>query len=194
MANPKINVCLAANNLNKDVINTHTRPVYTKIQTRLQFKWSYFSHRPEAVLFINVIFVDMGYWRVWAAILVVFRRFENRTLHYARLRFLSSREHFFPHCFGTFSISSFPNNLKIISTWIPGKWRTLVLGSRNASLALNFPTLCQDNTKRNTETDTTAARDRTTYMCHRKPRTGHIPEWKTQKMSRKIYEFFFFVC
>ena len=37
VANPKINVCLAANNLNIDVINMHTRPAYTKIQSRVQF-------------------------------------------------------------------------------------------------------------------------------------------------------------
>ena len=37
-----------------------------------------------------------------------------------------------------------------------------------------------------------AVRGREIYMCHRKPRTGHIPDWKTnepQRMSRYIYDF-----
>ena len=49
--------------------------------------------------------------------------------------------------------------------------------------------------------NTTAASSRKTYMCHPKPKTGQIPDWKTnvpQIMSRNIYDwgFFspFFVC
>ena len=54
--------------------------------------------------FIVVASAAMDYW---AAILAVCRRFGNRRFHYARLRFVSPQEHLFPHCFGTFAISSF---------------------------------------------------------------------------------------
>ena len=54
------------------------------------------------------------------------------------------KEHLFPHCFGTVSISSFlfhfvlsESNQKTIPTWPPEKWRTFVLCSRSTSLALN---------------------------------------------------------
>ena len=59
-------------------------------------------------------------------------------IFHAGLIFASWQEHLFPHCFGTFSISSFlfhfvlsENNLKITSTWLPEKWWMLVLCSRN---------------------------------------------------------------
>ena len=81
-----------------------------------------FSHKSRAMLFIDVIFVAMGYWNVQAAILAVCRRFGNRRLLYASLRFVSWQELLSPYSFGTFSISFFSlqfviseNNPKIIS-------------------------------------------------------------------------------
>ena len=60
------------------------------------------------------------------AILAVCRRFGNRRLHHACLRFVSQQEHLFPHCFGNFYFVLSENNLKIISTWLPEKWQMLI--------------------------------------------------------------------
>ena len=97
----------------------------------------------------------------------------KQKLHYAGLRFVSLQEHLFPHCLGTFSISSFPlhfllseNNLKIISTWLPEKWQMLVFCSTNTNLALNCRRIqCWDYTKLNTETNTTTVRGHKPYTC-----------------------------
>ena len=70
---------------------------------------------------------------------------EDSTIVYAGLRFVSRREHLFPQCFGTFSISSFPfsffseNNLKIVSTWLPEKWQILVLYSEKYKPHFELP-------------------------------------------------------
>ena len=57
--------------------------------------------------------------------------------------------------------------VKIISTWLPRKWQTLVLCSRNTSLAFNCQRIeCQDCTKCNKETDTSAERGCTTDTVH----------------------------
>ena len=114
----------------------------------------------------------MGYSKVQAAIPVC-RWFGNRRLHYARLWFVSRQEHLFPHCFGTFSISSFlsdfvlsENNLKTILTRLPEKWWMLILCNRNTSPALNCQRIqCQDYTKHNTETDTMALKGCKNYTC-----------------------------
>ena len=66
-----------------------------------------FNYRPGSALFIDLIFATTGYWKAQAAILVVCRRSGNRRLHYVRLRFVSPQEQLFPHCFDSFSISSF---------------------------------------------------------------------------------------
>ena len=66
----------------------------------------------------------------------------------------------------------------------------------NTSLALNFlRILGWDYTMYNTETNSTAATgcecERDLYTCHWKTRTGHILDWKTNKlqnMSRNIYD------
>ena len=63
-----------------------------RVQSNFSRVFSVFSHRPGR----------------GAAILAVCRRFGNRRLHYARFRFVSRQEHLFPHCFGTFSVNSFP--------------------------------------------------------------------------------------
>ena len=98
----------------------------------------------------------------------------NKRLHYGELRFVFQQEHLFPHCFGTFSISSFPFHFvlsekkkkKKSSTWPPQKLQTLILCSGNTSLALNCPKIqCRDYAKHNTETDTTAVRGHKTYIC-----------------------------
>ena len=64
--------------------------------------FSLFRQSPGAVLFIDVIFGTMGYWKVWVAILAVCWRFGNKRLHYARLRFVSRQGTLFPsllwHC------------------------------------------------------------------------------------------------
>ena len=54
---------------------------------------------------------------------------------------------------------------------------------------------CQDYTKCNTETNTMAARGHKTYMCHRKPKTGHILDWKANEphMSWNIYDHIYFL-
>ena len=86
--------------------------------------------------------------------------------------------------------------MKIISTWLPKKRQTLIPCSRNVSLTLNCLRIqCQDYTKCNTETNTMAARGHKTYTCHRKPKTGHIPDWKTNEphMSRNIYDRIYFL-
>ena len=98
---------------------------------------------------------------------------ETQPPHYAGLRIVPWQEHLFLHCFGTFSISSVlfyfvlrENNLKIILTVLPEKWHMLVLSSRNTSLALNGPRIqSRADTKRNTETNTTAARGCRMYTC-----------------------------
>ena len=150
------------------------------------------------MLLINVISVAMGHWRVWATMLILFRRFENGTLHYARLRFLSSWELFSPsllwHFLHQFFSVSFCSCqiIKLISTWLPEKWRTRVLGSRNASLTLNFSIQCQDNTKRNTETDTTAARDRTTYTyATENPELGVFQKGKHERCPETLTSLIF---
>ena len=136
--------------------------------------------------------------------LTLFRRFENRTLHYAKLRFLSSWELFFPLTALALSpsvlfhfILFLSNNLKLISTWLPEKWRTRVLGSRNASLTLNFPIQCQDNTKCNTESDTTAARDCKTYTyATENPELGIFQNGKHERCPETLTSFLsdFFFC
>ena len=126
------------------------------------------------------------------AIRAACKRPGNKKLHYAGLRFLSRQEHLFPHCFGTFSVSSFPfhfvfneNNLKIISTRLPEKWQMLILCSRNTNLALNCLRIqCRDYTERT----------QGLHMCHHKPRTGHIPDCKTnelQNISRNTNDYYF---
>ena len=117
----------------------------------------------------------------------------KQKFHYAGLRFVSLQEHLFPHCVGTFSISSFPfhfllseNNLKIISTWLPEKWQMLVLCSRNTSLALNCQRIqCWDYTKLNTETNTTAVRGHKTYTCATENAELGI-FWTGEQTNRKI--------
>ena len=91
-----------------------------RILRKIRF-FSVFSHRPGAILFNDVVFAAMGYWKVPAPILVACRWFG---LGCAGLRFVSRQEHLFPHCFGTFSISSLfyfvlsENNQRIISPWL----------------------------------------------------------------------------
>ena len=147
------------------------RPVYTQIQIRVHFKeivvfleqlrvFSAFSHRPRAVLSINVVFATLPCWKAHMTILVICKRFGNRRLHYAGLRFIPWQEHLFSNCLGVFSIISFlfyfvlsENNLKIISTRLPQKWQMLILCSENTSLTLNCQGIqCRDYTKHNIET------------------------------------------
>ena len=75
--------------------------------------------------------------------------------------------HFLHQLFSiSFYLFSLKNNLKIISTWLPEKWRTLVFCSENTSLALICPRIqCRDYIKRNTESDATAGRGCKTYTC-----------------------------
>ena len=77
-------------------------------------------------------------------------------------------------------------NLKIASKQLPEKWQTLVLCSGNTSLTLNCPRIqCQDHTKCNTETDTTAVRGCETYKCAPENpeqgmlQTGKLTNYKT---------------
>ena len=105
---------------------------------------------------------------------------------------------FSPHSIGSFPFILFlSNNLKLISTWLPEKWRTRVLGSRNASLTLNFPIQCQDNTKCNTESDTTAARDCKTYTyATENPELGIFQNGKHERCPETLTSFlsdFFFL-
>ena len=170
-----------------------SRPVYTHIQIKVHVTLTVFFNN-----FFNSIFrkvrvflflaTDQGQRVVTPA---VCRRFGNRRLHHACLRFVSQQEHLFPHCFGNFSISFLfyfvlsENNLKIISTCLPEKWQMLILCSRITSLALNCLRTEWYYTKHNTETNTTAARGHEIHMCHRKPRAGHILDWKKRKTRRK---------
>ena len=110
--------------------------------------FSVFSHRPGAVLFTDVIFATMGYWKFPAAILVIGRRSGKR-----RLRCLSWQEHLFPHCFGTFSISSFPfhfvlseNNPTIILTWLLEKMVNAHICSASLWTASEFSAETTQNT------------------------------------------------
>ena len=59
---------------------------------------------------MDVVFAATGYLEVQPATLAVCRRFGNRRLHQAGLRFVSQQEHLFRHYFGTLSISSFPRH------------------------------------------------------------------------------------
>ena len=81
------------------------------------------------------------------------------------------------------------NNLKLISTWLPEKWRIRVLGSRNASLILNFPIQCEHKTQyRNTPT---AARDRTTYTyATENPELGIFQNRKHERCPETLTSFF----
>ena len=92
--------------------------------------------------------------------------------------------HFLQNSFPFYFVLS-ENNLKIISTWLPEKWQMLILCSRITSLALNCLRTEWYYTKHNTETNTTAARGHEIHMCHRKPRAGHILDWKKRKTRRK---------
>ena len=108
------------------------------------------------------------------AILAVCRRFKNRRLHSAGLRLVCQQEHLFPHCFGTFSISSFPprfilktlqseNNFNMASR----KWRILILCCENTSLSL---------TAREFSTETTqSAIQKPTLRQREVARFTHVP-------------------
>ena len=136
----------------------------------------------------------MGYWKVWAAVLVLCRWFRNRRLHYAGLRFVSQQEHLFLHNFGTFSISSFlfhfllsENNLTTISTQLPESWWMLVLCSGNPTLILNFLRIkCQDYIKHNTKADTMTHAPLKTQNCS----YFRLENKPAQNRSRNIYIFF----
>ena len=87
------------------------------------------------------------------------------------------------------------NNLKLISTWLPEKWRTRVLGSRNASLILNFPIQCEHKTQY--RTTPTAARDRRTYTyATENPELGIFQNRKHERCPETLMSFSvrFFVC
>ena len=182
---------------------TISRPVYSQIADKSTLKencrilrniwfFSVFSHRPGAMLFIDVLFAAMGYWKVPAAILVACRWFGNGRLHCAGLRFVFWQEHSFPHCFGTFSVSSSlfyfvlsennQNNFTVASE----KWWMLVLCSGNISLALNCLRIqCRDYTKHNTQTEPMAVRGCGTYTCAiENPEMGMFQTGKQTK--RKI--------
>ena len=159
--------------------------------------FSVFSHRTWAVLFIDVIFAAVGYWKVGPAILVVCWKFVR--LHYARLRFVSPQEHLYPHCFGTVSISSAPfhfflseNHLKTILTRFPQKLQTLVLCSGNTSLTFKWLGIQYwDYTKRNTKTDSGSERLRLTQVLLKTQNRAYSgQENKLQNGSRNIYDHF----
>ena len=88
----------------------------------------------------------------------------------------------------------FLSNNQINFNVLPEKWRTRVLGSRNASLTLNFPIQCQDDTKCNTETDTTAARDRTTHTYGTENPLGVFQKGKHERCPETLTSLIFFVC
>ena len=101
----------------------HNWSSFRKLRVFLKLRvFSVFCQRPEAVLFINVVFAATGYWKVWAAILVVCRRSGNRTsLCWAQICILTGTLvpsllwHFLIlYCFTLFSV-------KIISTLLPEK-------------------------------------------------------------------------
>ena len=90
------------------------------------------------------------------------------------------------HFFSVSFCSQEKKNLKIASKQLPEKWQTLVLCSGNTSLTLNCPRIqCQDYTKCNTETDTTAVRGCETYKCAPENpeqgmlQTGKLTNYKT---------------
>ena len=144
----------------------------------------------------------MGYWKVWVAILVVCRCCANRRLNYAGLRFVSQQEHLFPHCFGTFPISSFPfhfvlseNNQKIISTQASRKMvnaRTLQQKYK-PSIELpenSLPRLHKAQYRNQRRTSETLW---DLYTHHWKLTTGHILDWKTNLPAKAHSEIFMII-
>ena len=171
-------------------ILSYPPPVYTQIQIRI--------HLNLFLVFWEklVYFHRLG---TGAAMLAACRRSGNRRFHYARLRLVSGQEDLFPHRFGAFSISSLPfhfvlweNNLKIMSTRPPAKWPKLLLRSGNMSLSFELPENSVPRLhKAQSETDSERTWD--LHMCHRKPRTGQIPDRKTNcKTCLEIFIILFF--
>ena len=155
---------------------------------------SVFSHRPRKELCFDV----MGYWKVWAAILVACRRFRKRRFHHPRLRFVSRQEQLFLQSFGTLSISSFPfhfvpseNNFNTSSRKMANAC-TLQWKNRPCfDLPKNSVPRLDKAQYRNWHYG--SARSWDLHMCHGKPRTGHILDWTTnepQNMPRNIYDCF----
>ena len=153
--------------------------------------FSVFSHRPGAMLFTDVIFATMDYWKFPAAILVIGRRSGNR-----RLRFLSWQEHLFPHCFGTFFISSFPfhfvlseNNLTIILTWLLEKMVNAHICSASLWTASEFSAEITQRTIQKL----TLRQLEVTRLTHMPPKTqkwaySGLENKQTANMARNIYD------
>ena len=118
-------------------------------------------------------FCSYGLLKSPSSMLAWCRRSGTRKLHYARLWFVSQQEHLFPHCFGTFSISSFC--LILFSVKIIGKqFKQGFHKEENSSYfaaeiqALLWDCLrihCQDYMKCSTETSTSAVTDLEAYLC-----------------------------
>ena len=187
----------------------HTRPAYTKIQSRVfvfSFFRSYFSQRPGAVLFAfyQCHFCRHGPLKSLSNNANTIQKIWKQNSPLCHTQIFIFMGTLFPLTALALSpsvlfrfILFLSNNLKLISTWLPEKWWTRVLGSRNASLTLHFPIQCQDNTKRNTETDTTAARDRKTYTyATENPELGIFQNRKHERCPETLTIFLsdFFFC
>ena len=153
--------------------STHTRThARTHACTHARTHTHTHTHTHTQALFLEKLeyFRFLATDQTEAAILAVCRS-GNRRLRHARLRFVSQQEHLYPHCFGTFSISSFQfhfvlseNHLKIISTQHSEKMTNACICSGNTSLDLNYHRIqCPGYTMHNTETNIMTARGRETY-------------------------------
>ena len=155
----------------------------------LNLFWSYFLKRLWLCLKKVFIVVASAAMDDWAAILAVCRRFGNRRFHYARLRFVSPQEHLFLHCFGTFAISSFPFHFVLREN----NFNTASRKMTNAHILQQKYRLCfelPDNSApriqkvqyRNQSYSIERLWD--IRMRHQNPRTGYIPDWKTNEQQK----------
>ena len=126
----------------------------------------------------------------------------NKRLHYGGLRFVSRQEHLFPHCFGTFSISSFPFHFVLSGKKKFNMTSTIIANTHTLQWKykphFKLPTIwCQDYAKHNTATDTTAARGHKTYTCaNENPEPGifQTGKRKNHKTCPEIFMIIFLVC
>ena len=157
----------------------HHLPIYPRIQITVHLKNNNSIFRK-----VNIRSVLIHRPGTGAATLAVSRKFGIRRVHYARHRFVSWQEHLFPHCFCTFSISSFPfhfvlsENLKNNFNASSGKMANAHTLQLKHKPHFELPENSVPRLRSAIEKPTLWWWD--LHMCSWTPTTGHILDWKTK--------------
>ena len=105
--------------------------------------------------------------------------------------FVSRQEHLFPHCFDTLSISSFSFCFVLSENSFNKASRKMANARslhRTNKLRFELPENLVPGLRKvqYRNQNHRCERSRDLHMCHRKPKTGHIPDWKTNKSQMRL--------